>query len=666
MANDKDQSLEQSSAREAHTLEGSPERSAGAEGDPLSEDVPVPGGEPHPGGGATRAAADRVGPSGWRSRALRLLGAALGLVVLGGAAFAYTLHAREQKRQAEQAVIEACESRSDRPACSALCSSVPPDLRACVRLGSSLSSGPERERDDARAARLFEAACQGGIPEGCARLGRAQLNGTGTQQSFDRALFNFKMACDAGNPLGCAGYGHMLANGFAGLKCDFDKAAALFKKACDDGEPRGCASLALAHVNGRGVKQDLPRALALFDEVCQRDVDRGCLGKGELLMLGAGTKREPQAALELFKKACEGDSKEGCAKLGAAYLLGEGIARDIAQGIKLLELACNKAAPAGCVELGQIYLMGQGMQPDEKRAGELFKRACDHYLPEGCVAYGKALLTGTLGFKRNEHEGARLVREACDHCAAGPLPCVELALLELTGVGPVKQNVASGLARAEKACEVLPQACTLAGKVHLQGSRGKPEPEKALPFVERACKGGDGGGCAVYGAQLLEGQGVQRDVTRGLALLRDACEKLASGEGCAMYARALLLGAAGPNEQGKGVQIAEALCAQGEAQSCLLAAAGYVEARGVPRDLEKGAKLLVFACQGGFAPACELKQRLPAKLIKKAETDLDDTIRQVQAMAASSAAPSPRALPPQMSFLPDPAQNQPAGGHERR
>jgi TPR repeat protein len=259
-----------------------------------------------------------------------------------------------------------------------------------------------------------------------------------------------------------------------------------------------------------------------------------------------------------------------------------------------------------------------------------------------------ATLTGALGVARDEQKGAKLIRDACEKDKS-LLACSQLAMLELQGVGPIQKDPAAARRRADEACTGgYPPACTLVGTLLLHGTEGR-EPAQAARYFEKACEQGDGSGCALEGAQLVDGDGIARDRTRGLQLIKNSCERMNAHQGCAMYARALMLGSEGHKGLGKGVNLAETLCAQGELNSCLLAAAGYIEGRGVEKDLERGARFLVVACQAGLEPACKLEKRLPADLVSKVEQQTSEAI--AQAAAAHSARAIPSGLP---SFLPQP------------
>jgi TPR repeat protein len=120
-----------------------------------------------------------------------------------------------------------------------------------------------------------------------------------------------------------------------------------------------------------------------------------------------------------------------------------------------------------------------------------------------------------------------------------------------------------------------------------------------------------------------------------------------------MYAKALVLGADGKVSMAKGVKLAEELCVQGEPQSCLLAAGGYIEGRGVKKSMEKGAEILVAACAAGYPPACQLE-----KQVEKQEPDLIKDIKKKQ-KARIAAAAAASGVPPVAGSTPSPAASAP-------
>ena len=98
---------------------------------------------------------------------------------------------------------------------------------ACYELGVMYQSGEGATQDFARAASLYEQACDGGEMRGCTNLG------------FARAASLYEQACDGGEVRGCTNLGRMYRDG-QGVTQDFARAATLWQQACDGGEVEAC------------------------------------------------------------------------------------------------------------------------------------------------------------------------------------------------------------------------------------------------------------------------------------------------------------------------------------------------------------------------------------------------------------------------------------------
>jgi hypothetical protein len=73
-----------------------------------------------------------------------------------------------------------------------------------MKLGSlDWEGGSGLSRDAARAASLFERACNGGNPEGCCKLGFAYAGGRGVPKDPDHANELFKKGCLYDNKEAC-------------------------------------------------------------------------------------------------------------------------------------------------------------------------------------------------------------------------------------------------------------------------------------------------------------------------------------------------------------------------------------------------------------------------------------------------------------------------------
>ena len=64
-------------------------------------------------------------------------------------------------------------------------------------------SGEGVTRDPARAASLYQQACDGGAVESCYNLGVLYENGAGVTRDLARAASLYQQACDGGLAQGC-------------------------------------------------------------------------------------------------------------------------------------------------------------------------------------------------------------------------------------------------------------------------------------------------------------------------------------------------------------------------------------------------------------------------------------------------------------------------------
>ncbi len=117
------------------------------------------------------------------------------------------------------------------------------DHAACVRAGYAYRDNAHGvRRDDARALRLYTAACEGGDLAGCDALGWMYANGLGTARDDARALQVYTRTCDARFALGCNGIAWMYENGHLGAP-DRARAAEFYRRGCDLGLAQSCARL---------------------------------------------------------------------------------------------------------------------------------------------------------------------------------------------------------------------------------------------------------------------------------------------------------------------------------------------------------------------------------------------------------------------------------------
>lgn len=170
--------------------------------------------------------------------------------------------------------------------------------------------------DKAKAAALWQKACNGGDMLGCANLGFLYRHGEGVAQDAAKAAQLYTQACDGGNMGGCFNLGFLYQDG-QGMARDAAQAARLYRQACDGGDMKGCANLGVLYRNGLGGTRDAAQAAKLFGKACDGGNMPGCVNQGLLYAIGQGVPRNVAKATRLLRQACDGGFEPACKGLKA-------------------------------------------------------------------------------------------------------------------------------------------------------------------------------------------------------------------------------------------------------------------------------------------------------------------------------------------------------------
>jgi uncharacterized protein len=280
----------------------------------------------------------------------------------------------------------------------------------CNGLGEMVRVGLMVEEDAARAAALFERSCKLGssagcrnlalhgggkgvdractsnAPEACCELGHRYEHGRGVEVDLARAALLYQSACDAGNGRGCDLHGYLWEHGL-GVAQDYPRAVELYQQACGDGLVVGCYDLGRMYQHGLGVTQDDQRAVDIFEETCGDGTGPGCHSLAYMYQHGRGVSQSVTKALLLYDKSCNHGEMEGC--LGQAELLEfgrGGIAVDAGKARSLVKYACDHDYGPACYHLGKWALIGDMVPLDGDRAKAMFTKACDLGHQDSCKA----------------------------------------------------------------------------------------------------------------------------------------------------------------------------------------------------------------------------------------------------------------------------------------
>lgn len=110
---------------------------------------------------------------------------------------------------------------------------------ACGPLADALWKGVGGDKDRARAAELYDKACQGGDGDRCFEWGQSLYYGSGVAKDQARARATFKAGCEHDQKRACRWFGDLARLGHGGPK-DEQAANVAMRKACKLGNKDAC------------------------------------------------------------------------------------------------------------------------------------------------------------------------------------------------------------------------------------------------------------------------------------------------------------------------------------------------------------------------------------------------------------------------------------------
>jgi TPR repeat protein len=226
--------------------------------------------------------------------------------------------------------------------------------RSCANLGIMMTKGLGMKADVAGAIPLFEKSCQAADGVGCRELGRNYLLGNAPATKDEaRAAKLFKQACDGGDDDACGLLAGQLEEG-KGVTKDRNQAGKLYKRACDGGQIASCAKAGKFMASGP-TKNEILAEMA-FRRGCIRMDAASCQGLARLQLA-----KSPDEAKRNFQLACNQRDQLACA---ASKVLFGGNAVVIPSPQLTNELGASCRSDMGgydCVSLGLLDVArGQG------------------------------------------------------------------------------------------------------------------------------------------------------------------------------------------------------------------------------------------------------------------------------------------------------------------
>lgn len=293
---------------------------------------------------------------------------------------------------------------------------------ACHRAGDQHYLGEGVSRDVARAARFYLAGCELGLDEACyraRRLYRWLAKDPVAGPLYVASVVRRDLRCEGGDLRECVSVAFDRERGTT-MPADPAGAETLFEKTCARGHVRSCFEHAkrLARRGAPSAKKVLGDATTRGTAACARGSCEACGHLYNVFQYGDGGPKDKPAAAKVAKqaaaactKACATGSVEGCTELDLLERLG--LAPDKA-GWEGLTALCAKADVAACTRAKLSHPHARRDCDAGARAEcEDDVRACDLGAEQRCYNLGSSLRHGHSGRAKDPVRSTRFFRLAC-------------------------------------------------------------------------------------------------------------------------------------------------------------------------------------------------------------------------------------------------------------
>lgn len=269
-----------------------------------------------------------------------------------------------------------------------------------------------------------------------------------------------------------------------------------------------------------------------------------------------------------------------------AGLCAPATAESLPPQLERLSAACSKGYTEACYDLGRIQRDSDDSQIRKpEAAARASKAACDLKHLQACNDLGELYATG---------EGVPMFRSIALYlydsaCTAGlAQACYNFA--DLTAQDEVDAVRQRSAALIEWSCKAgYADACARWADDRLTDGSGDVAEAKSL--LEATCKKGNAEACFRLGDRLIWGNGLQKDVSAGLAAFKAGCDA-GGGEACERLGDAFAFGTIAPRDAVQATAAYFRSCERRSVEGCEKAARAQYLGNGIPAD--KAAALALF------------------------------------------------------------------------
>ena len=374
------------------------------------------------------------------------------------------------------------------------------DVLSILLLASVYEQGAGVRADGSTALTILNENAS--LPEVANELGEVYFRGRlGQAVNYDLAMQNFQAAADKGLPEGIKNVGKLYFLG-RGRPQDCAKAFFYLNKAADLKNLHAIYDMGLLYKQGCGVPQDDAQAVQWF----QKASDLGHWTAREALAAayadGRGVAKDERRAFELYRSLGENGSPEAQHRLAMIYEHGVGVEKDPKLAFQEQLQAARQGSVKALIGLGYYYRDGRGTAPDIQAALDCLKKAALAGSSEAKYSIGNIYDAGKL-VKRDPALAAKWYAESIqeDSAALKAQPSMQGAgKIHLDGFGAL-------------------------GRLYLRGEGVPKDISKGIELVRKGAESGAVAAMAFLGWEYESGTDVPRDINLALEWWGRAAEK---------------------------------------------------------------------------------------------------------------------------------------------
>ena len=303
-----------------------------------------------------------------------------------------------------------------------------------------------------------------------------------------------------------------------------DQAASLpnYQRAVELGYKPAASSVAWFHYTGTIVPQNRTEAARYYLMAAEADLANAQTQYAVMLLNGDGVARDDNASFRWAQRAATQQDAYGHYLVGFMLEYGRGTRKNLTAAVQAYAASAAGGNTIGETNYGRVLEEGIGIESDPQRPRALYRNAAGADNAEAQARLGRMLRLGAGG-----PQNLKAARNLFEKASGQPIAQHQLGLMHWNGE-QVAENKQTGFTMIRKAAEAgLAAAQVDAAKIMTTedgGERYRNE-RAAVDYLQKAAARQNSDALFLMGSRLIKGDGVAKDVNRGLEMLDAAAAK---------------------------------------------------------------------------------------------------------------------------------------------